>query len=346
MPKQIEIVSFYERSAWSMHRYVCNCYLDRYQSHCMHTVLPQVSYVLLQQITDKGLIEILQTFRLLATLSISGCKEIKDPFQAFISQKQLFSLSVLDLSNTSVNDVSMDHIATLCPGLWDINISNCDNVTDAAITAINSITGIRNFSAAGCKLITFVIGIIPLLYRHGYHLETLNISALDNIDLAAIWYLCPRLKALIMEGCPNVCQTNTYGITNQDYHSYLQRLNLRECTFYHAEVDDDDSQSDCLKVVKKFCGNPLKSLCWSGMEGITDSLIVDCITGKCFKSLIYMEVRNCHSITSDSIEQVIRNCPSLLLLDIRFCQQISITDSKDLKSLANSVNHNITLLWE
>lgn len=301
----------------------------------------------ISQITDSGLVEILQTFRLLATLSISGCKEIKDPFQPFLSQKQLFSLSVLDLSNTSVNDVSIDHIATLCPGLCDINISNCDNITDAAITAINNIAGIRNFSAAGCKLITFVIGIIPLLYKHGYHLDMLNISALDNIDLAAIWYLCPRLKVLVMEGCPNICQTNTYGtIGNQDYHSYLQKLNLRECTFYHTEVDDDENLSNCLKVVKKFCGNPLKSLYWSGMEGITDSLIVNFISDKCFTSLIYLEIRNCHSITSDSIEQIIQNYPSLLLLDIRFCQQISITDSKDFKSLADTINPNITLLWE
>ncbi|RDD38315.1 F-box/LRR-repeat protein 4 [Trichoplax sp. H2] len=321
----------------------CQCYAKANRDRKLLRKLSLVN----TQITDAGLREVLQTFRLLSTLSVSGCRDIVDPFCSFIPQKKLFSLSILDLSNTGINDISVDHITTLCPGLHDINISNCDNVTDVTITTINSISGVRSFSIAGCHLITFTIGIIPLLYNHGYQLETLNLSGMDNIDLAAIWHLCPRLKVLIMESCKDICQTPTYGIdTNQSRHLHLQKLNLKDSTFYQGEADIDESRSDCLKFIKKFCGNTLKYLYWSRMEGITDSLICDFLNEDCFKSLTYLELRYCHNITSDSLEQILQCCPSLQQLDIRFCQQISTANNEELKSYADEINHNVTILWE
>ena len=309
-----------------------------------------------RRIGDESVRGLVMTFRNLETLHLTGCSQmISDPCLIYISNSlaQLKSLNVAGLDR--VTDVGFEAIFTRCLELSYLNIDWCKKVRLSFLSSLGSrvlqaveridideIVRVRNESSPQVFLQTIgleasnlsscpSLEVANIAVGHGRNsglnpgtLACLACASLDNLrevdisgcelvtdnDLKVLATVCaPTLQWLEMRCCnisnEGIQHLASYGCKNLVY------LDISAC----FNIKNEGVISLCPSVLGMDDGcYLLKSLKMASLPHLTDAALS--AVSK-LNRLILLDVHNCPNITTHGVGQVIRQCQSLLDLNMK-----------------------------
>jgi F-box/leucine-rich repeat protein 2/20 len=219
-------------------------------------------------------------------------------------------LHTLDFSCVyTLMDKHLEVILPLCPNLTSLNISGCPRLTIrlAELLPLHRMTPLQTLNISQCIGITddFFLELKPLLRS----LTNVNVSECPEITETTLFLLsrgAPNLSALAISGCT--------GITS--FHSLEQFVNLRslEC----CKLPSMDPLH--LAALLRKTSPPMHRLIANGNPQLIDSTF-EMMTGT--TSLVEVQIAE-SSITSATLEIMIKFAPELEVLDISDCSKLSL----------------------
>ncbi|POM69248.1 RNI-like protein [Phytophthora palmivora] len=113
------------------------------------------------------------------------------------------ALRAIDLTQSSITDVTLFALAKHCPHLEEVKLSCCNEITDVGVEAlVRSCTRLRALDLTNCALITDRgVGMIGV---HGQKLERLNLSWCMNITDKSVVDVargCEHLQEVLLVWC-------------------------------------------------------------------------------------------------------------------------------------------------
>ncbi|KAJ3167212.1 hypothetical protein HK101_011814 [Irineochytrium annulatum] len=256
----------------------------------------------------------------LHTLHLSGgaSSHVTDDLLASIST-HLPLLTTIDLSDCElVSDAGVSALASACPLLMDVNLKACRLLTDAAVSSLASqpTPRLRFLNVGLCTLIAdgaasalaAVCAQTPTAHEEGIH--TLKFSGCVNITDASLTHLLPAttLRLLCLSGCRNITATALSALLPK--LSHLESINLYAC----SGVDDD-----AVVLLARSCPrlqSVVLSRCGVGDRGVV-AIAEHCRrVHTCYMSFLSSGVG---ALTSVGVGAMLRGCPELKLLDVTRC---------------------------
>lgn len=159
---------------------------------------------------------VLVNLRFLKELNLNDSKESSSPVDM---GDETFTrpLTTLSLRNSPINDQMLDWVTTRCPNIDTVILENCQNVTDISITNLaKKLKEIKFLDISFCDQITDA-SLNALASVENSKLTSLDLSYCDNITTRGIKQVgaqCTRLESLVLNGCENIlnnCQQYCVG---------------------------------------------------------------------------------------------------------------------------------------
>jgi hypothetical protein len=114
------------------------------------------------------------------------------------SYPNLVRLSVRD---TDVTDESIKNVASMCPKLKYLSISECTFLTDDSVLAVSrGCPEIEEFRMSGCEDLTDVSVVAMAQSCHNLKTICLDWCRITNVSLVALAKFCPNLKMVRLCG--------------------------------------------------------------------------------------------------------------------------------------------------
>ncbi|XP_023341504.1 uncharacterized protein LOC111711391 isoform X4 [Eurytemora carolleeae] len=297
--------------------------------------LENLTMMVCEQLTDKGLLQILQlcgstlrsldiygtnitgenlseykgTLPCLENLNMSYCKQLTNKGLLQILQLCGSTLRSLDISNTNITGENLSEYKGTLPCLENLNMSECYHFTNKGVLQILQLCGstLRSLDISVTKVtgenLSEYKGTLPCL-------ENLNMSyckQLTNKGLLQILQLCgSTLRSL------DISNTNITGENLSEYKGTLpclENLNMSEC--YHF------TNKGVLQILQ-LCGSTLRSLDISVTKVTGENLSEYKVILPCLENLI---MSSCEKFTNKGLLQILQLCGSTLRsLDISYTE--------------------------
>lgn len=264
------------------------------------------------------------------------------------SLPESLKLKSVDLSNTAITDASIKNLCEICPWLCELSLNCCSSVTVVSLQYITSLTLLRAFSIADNEAIKFRPHLAQFLAKSGHSLQALNISGMENVETRLLGVCCKSLKSLIMADCRDVTASYIHVSTSQESNSLslaqacpkLNILNLHNCHF-----TQHNTLTEHLTAILS-SSTELKELDLSGIENLSDEVIIQFIQSSDLSNLRSMNLSRCSEISVAPVELLVRTCQGLTQLNLSHCQNISLRDAESLRKMSRhrGVKPNITWL--
>jgi hypothetical protein len=212
-------------------------------------------------VENKTIIKFLRNLNDLTCLGLTKSTTIDG--SVFIALPELSKLTVLQLSNTCVNDESLKNIATKAPHLKTLTLNDCKIFSDIGI----------GYIADGCHCLE--------------HLVIYNRCLSDNVrifrsTLETIGKGCPKLKHLAMGPCPVLDDSGIIALV-QNCHD-LEYLKLQS----------ENLSTSSLLAISHFCSN-LSYLRIAGDE-FNGASVESLLTKNIF--IKYISISDCSNINA------------------------------------------------
>ncbi|GJN40444.1 hypothetical protein PR202_gb29657 [Eleusine coracana subsp. coracana] len=284
-----------------------------------------------------------------AILDLTLCPRLADAALAAVSSSPC--LRAVDLSRSSgFRAAGLAALATACPDLADLDLSNGVDLGDAAAAEVARMRRLRRLSLSRCKPVTdmglgcvavgcpdlrdlslkWCIGVtdlgIKLLAHKCRNLRTLDLSyAMITKDSFPAIMKLPNLEVLTLVGCSGIDDDALSSIEKHcikslkvtpsmvsSFHrmSNLQTLMLEGCKF----------MADALKSIGKSCAS-IRQLSLSKCSGVTDAELSSAVSR--LKNLLKLDVTCCRNITNASLVSITSSCTSLISLRMESCVHVS-----------------------
>jgi len=126
-------------------------------------------------------------------------------------------LKTLNLRNSPINDQMLDWVVSRCPDIETVVLENCQNVTDHSIVKLaNKLKGLTTLDISFCDQVTDA-ALYALAENEDSKLRFLDLSYCYNITTRSIKEVgskCTRLESLVLNGVENIinsCQQYCIG---------------------------------------------------------------------------------------------------------------------------------------
>ncbi|KAK1753291.1 F-box domain-containing protein [Echria macrotheca] len=246
-----------------------------------------------RQLTDQGLIALVQSNRHLLALDISFDNQITEASIYAIAEycRRLQGLNVS--SCTKISNESMIKLAQNCRYIKRLKLNDCNQLTDDAIIAFaEHCPNILEIDLHQCRL----IGNEPVtrLMSKGQSLRELRLVGCELIDDSAFLALPP----------------------NRVYE-HLRILDLTSC----SELTD--------RAVEKIVdvAPRLRNLVLAKCRRITDAAVY--AISRLGKNLHYVHLGHCGQITDDAVKRLVQACNRIRYIDLGCC--VHLTDDSVMK---------------
>ena len=207
------------------------------------------------------------------------------------------------------------HAVQLCPFVdhVDINVNEGEVVPDSELLALLHLQNLRHLEIARIRISSFKESIVPILEKFGRDsLEILELSYLNNVDVAAIVRHCSNLRSLTIFQCnygPMSCQPTAGAI---DQLGKLESLTICQGSTPTAPT---------LAFLMRSCPN-LVSLDLANLVGLTDQVIQEAIRAHGFSKLEKLRLSGCSQVTSASMDLLFNmDCP-FEKVSLDYCSQL------------------------
>ncbi|ORX92118.1 RNI-like protein [Basidiobolus meristosporus CBS 931.73] len=226
-----------------------------------------------------------------------------------------YSLFVEELNFSSqkstqlyIQDPFIQAIASNCPNIKKVDLTNCYKLTDIAIKALSAnCRKIRHFSIAGCTSISDAA--IATMADCFPQLQVLSVKHcfIGGSSLASVVKGCPNLTSLDVSHCQNISRPTLECIfgTGRKFES----LQLEYCGATHSVV----------QKIATYSGR-LKHLNLNNVYILTDSTIIELAHRS--SALTHLGVAS-SSISDSGILALAQNCRKLKSVDISYCGAVT-----------------------
>lgn len=319
---------------------------DDYNPRCRS--LQDVSFTS-TSITSYGITKLLLTQPALKRCSLAmTASEDTCIFSLVSGTRRRLQLVVIDLSYTAVSDISVKCFCEACPLLCEVSINCCASITEVSLEYIATLRHLKVLNVAGNMEIKFSPYMRQFLKKSGNLLEVLDISCMENIDCAVIGACCRSLKCLIMADCQDIVGNYVQESTAQDNNlqlslvqacSKLNTLNLHSCKF--AE------NKSLFEHLLAILGDSLEiqKLDLSGIEGLTDTILLQVIQSSNVSDLRSMNLSRCTEVSVEPIYMLMGALKSLKHLNLCHCQNISLQDVENLRKKCRGYGVSLDIEW-
>lgn len=255
---------------------------------------------------DGGAISALLQCKHLISVNLTGCTKISPS-----EMKEILRIpTIQNLSFKNCTQVTEDVFEQLSEKLQQLDISECDKITDTAVLKIaaNNTCNLKSFKISG-KLITDRS--ISQFVNTFPKLEHLELNGCDQISDITVRCLaaCKQLTILDLSSCGYITP-GAFTPSPDLTLSNLKQLNLSCC----KNISDET-----IFHISK-CSPQLSVLNLSSCEEITDSGLIHISE---FHLLRELNVSMCTKISDRSISRIAHKCPKLVHLVFSRCR---ITD--------------------
>jgi len=244
-------------------------------------------------LTDEGVAAVAYGCPQLQQLRLPYCRQVTSfALQQFrlrprAGAQPLGQLEALDLTRClAVGDDGVLALLTLCPPLASVNLSSCEDVTDAAVVALAA--------------------------HSARSLEQLNVSKCTRLSddaLLAVASSCARLQELRLYNCP--------GITD----AAVQQLGRAGGTLRVLDASSCERVSDEGLVGMAANCPHLHTLCLEESAVTDEGLLA--VFGHCRK-LATVKLAYCANITDVAVARLAQLSPGLQVLDLSHSNQVSM----------------------
>nr|AFI78802.1 F-box family protein [Chlorokybus atmophyticus] len=286
---------------------------------------PQLRHVFASgsKITDVTLLVLAETCKQLQILAVGNCA---------VSDVGLLSIGANCTSliyfncfgcTQGVSDVGIEHIAENSRELEELEISNCQQISDRSLIAVSRHTGegVKMLYAAFCPELRDTG--LRQLAEGGTQLEELHLSGcigLSSRGLQSIG-LCSKLRSLHISSC-DVDSSALQAIAKGC--AALETLDLSFCTGINDLA---------IQLLTKHCPQMQRLSMAFGRE--VSDVSLQAISENCPK-LVSLDCSNCRQISNVGVEAVAEKCRMLQVLSIERCHLV--TDQSIAKLIANQPN--------
>ncbi|CAM0152185.1 unnamed protein product [Urochloa decumbens] len=212
-------------------------------------------------------------------LDLSLCARVPDAALAAVPSGSS-SLRAVDLSRSSgFGAGGLAALATACPDLADLDLSNGVHLGDAAAAEVARMRRLHRLSLSRCK-------------------------ALTDMGLGCVAVGCTHLRDLSLKWC--------LGVT--DLGLQLLALKCKNLTSLDLSYTMITKQS-FLAIMKL---PKLQVLTLLGCIGIDDDALCS-LEKECSKSLQVLDMSHCQNVTDVGVSSIVKSMPNLLELDLSYC---------------------------
>ncbi|GAQ79719.1 hypothetical protein KFL_000360340 [Klebsormidium nitens] len=194
--------------------------------------LERLSLAGCHDVTDSGLKLLGEGCKRLQDLNVVRCWRVTDKGLAAIGEGCGATIKFLSLGfHTEVHDRGMRALATSCPNLELLAVSDCNNMTDAGVrTVVRRCKWLRILKITACLQVKDVS--LDLIGRLATSLEILELRSLIITDRAFSHLAAaggsPALKRIVLAGCPYITDKGLMSLAGQDSFS-LRSVDVRHC---------------------------------------------------------------------------------------------------------------------
>ena len=269
-----------------------------------------------RKVTDTGIVRLAKECPQLIELNLHYCHSLDNQSVIAVAQNcpmlKSLNLSIGILTN-ELDDESITALAN-CKQLTNLNLSNCEEITDASVTKVaQSCTSLTNLNLYGCEKLTDAS--VIAVSQNCPELKVLsleNCPAITDASITLIAQGCMQLTVLSLSWCQEITSTSVVKIAQ--CCPKLVNLNLEDCN----HINDES-----LIAVAYGCTR-LTHLNIGGCNNITDTSVV-AIAQQCNRLVnLNLESSAPARITGESIISVAQHCTLLTALNI---SNINITDA-------------------
>lgn len=298
---------------------------DTAVEHICHTNMKSLNVQQHSQISKMGFEMICNRFPTLTELKLPCTRlnqlyaesepQVESGVNAFPSLARLTSLTSLDLSQSDIDDIAMEHISTACINLRTLNVSGCQRITDMGISSISSIASLTelnvnrtNMTGEGMK---YVSQMKPL---QTLDLFITGLSSNWSADIAFPYLtklrVPPSTNDISLSHCIPISLPN------------LQELHLAECQMTDAG----------LVSIIQF--HSLRSLTLS-KTNISDSGLKFLSTSSLAHSLHELNILECNAFSEMALSTYLPHFLSLQQLAFSWQQNATLASSSEMHSLTH-----------
>ena len=253
-------------------------------------------------------------------------------FRFLTKDHQFESVRSLDLTLGPIDDVSIQKIVTSFPGLVELCLSNCVNLTTNSLSVIGSHCKhleCLNISYTGIDEFSEELG--NLLMQIGANLHLLDLSGISQIKTSLFGKYCPRLEKLCLNHCPYMETewiTKPVRIPGSSRSSMKDFSLLEVCPLLVAlQIDprnkpSEDSDFDMEMILRGGAG--LKSLAINSIPGFTDDSMQSTIEYMNLTELRHFNVSGNIGVTTAGIWLAIDAMCNLQTIKITECDVVTM----------------------
>ncbi|CAK7203741.1 SCF ubiquitin ligase complex subunit [Sporothrix eucalyptigena] len=241
-----------------------------------------------KNLTDSGLIPLVQDSSHLLALDISGDEQITEA-TLFALAEHCRRLQGLNVSScTKISNEGMIKLAESCKYIKRIKLNDCSQLTDEAVTAFAmNCPNILEIDLHQCRLITNQP--ITDLLAHGQALRELRLA-----------------------NCELISDSAFLSLPNDQVYEHLRILDLTSC------VRLTDSAVDRIITVAPRLRNLVLAKC----RNITDNAVHS--IARLGKNLHYVHLGHCSQITDEAVKRLVHACNRIRYIDLGCC--VHLTD--------------------
>ncbi|KAJ3416933.1 Dynein regulatory complex subunit 6 [Chytridiales sp. JEL 0842] len=227
------------------------------------------------------------------------------------------SLRSLILSETLIDDSSLQNVFSSCPNLMEVNLASCKNISAASFVGLaEKVTKDSTFA--------------------GPYLQTVNVSKCSSFGDKALVQLvraCPRLKVLDVSYCNDVTSLSLYKLQQcKDLESLIL---TGTGALTRASNSSSVSLSDAILAIADNCKS-LRTFVASRSPFITDTMLQ--FIGSFCHALENLDLQMCAYISDAALASIALGSSSGKLKSVNFSKCPGITD-KGVKPLIQNAKN-------
>lgn len=190
-----------------------------------------------EAITDASIRTIAENCRRLQGLNISGCRLVTNESMILLAENCRFIKRLKLNECAQLQDNAVMAFAENCPNILEIDLHQCHLIQNEPITAlIAQGQALRELRLAGCELIDDSAFLSLPAQRQYEHLRILDLTSCARLTDAAVQKIidvAPRLRNLVLAKCRNITDIAVHAISRLGKN--LHYLHLGHC----GNITDD-----------------------------------------------------------------------------------------------------------
>lgn len=254
----------------------------------------------------------------LEELSVGGCTKLDAGAWARVltAKCPLPALTRLDLSGSvGVSDAVLRQVAGHCPGLLDVDLRWCPQVTHQGISAlVASCHGLTSLKLAQLPPGPFR-SLVPSKCWGSQHYTSSGQSVRNQFSDGTVTVVtsgCRNLQSFVLTSCHQLSDTGIAALSSSSCCNRLMHLDLGGSG---AQVTDHG-----VAALASSCAG-LVYLDLSGFRHITDQAVA--AIASCCYGLVTLILYACKQVTDQGVGVLVSSCPCLERLDLSWCACIT-----------------------